>query len=458
VQFIKDSKMLLFIALPLLFSRIMDMIVFFIGFILIAKLGSIEFAASSLASSVYITTIVVAMGILYAMGIKMSQAFGEKDHHKIRGYFHSSILLAILLTFAGIGIIISISYLLPFLGQKAELVPSAKKFMQIFCMPMFPTLFTIVINQVVTVLLKPRIVFFTSIINTIVTICCFYPLMFGGLGIPSFGAWGFGLALVIGNLTLAVITIMYIATVKYFKEFELFNFEGFRKELFEQMMSIIRLGLPMGIQFGAEIAAFAVTTFLIGTFGSSSLIAAQVAQQVIVLALVIPFTLSEATSILIGQSVGKKDKIAIRSYGFSSQTLTFLILAVISVIFIMFPRILTGIYVDLNNPNMTNIISLSIAFLYIAAIGQLFDGVRNVISGALRALNDSIYPMYTGIFIMWCIGLPIGTLLAFYEKLGPIGFPIGAIAGFFMGSIILFIRFYNKTKDDNALFAIESTS
>lgn len=450
MRFIQDSRMLLFIALPLLFSRVMDMIVFFVGFILIAKLGHVEFAASSLASSVYVTTIVIAMGILYAMGIKMSQAFGAKDYHKIREYFYGSMLLAVLLGSTGIGVIILISSLLPYLGQQPELIQPAKKFMYVFCIPMIPTLFTIVINQLVTVLLKPRIVFITSMINTFVTLACFYPFIFGGFGIPALGAWGFGLALLTGNIVLVLITLIYVMQTKYFREFEPLKLMGIGKNITARMMEIIQLGVPMGIQFGAEIAAFSVATFFIGSFGVDSLIAAQIAQQIIVIALIIPFTLSEATSILIGQAVGRNDQIAIRSYGFSSQKLVFLLLLVVSIIFFAFPRLLAGIYIDLNNPEMTNIVSLSILFLNIAAISQLFDGVRNIIAGALRALNDSVYPMYTGIFIMWCIGLPVGALLAFWENLGPIGFPIGAAFAFSIGTIILFIRFNNKTKGDYA--------
>ena len=458
MQFIKDARMLLFIALPLLFSRVVDMIVFFVGFILVAKLGPIEFAASSLASSIYVTITVIAMGILYAMGIKMSQAYGEEDYNRIREYFYSAVLLAIALAIIGIAIITIISGLLPYLGQKPEVIPMAKKFMAVFCIPMLPTLLTIVINQLVTVLLKPRIVFFTSMVNATITILCFYPLMFGSSNIPALGIWGFGLALFIGNLSIIFITLVYILLEKYFTKFELFKFPSLGKQLVARMIDIIKLGFPMGIQFGAEIAVFAVTTFLIGTFGSSSLISAQVAQQIIVIAMVVPFTLSEATAILIGQALGKKDHAAIRSYGFSSQTLTFLILAGISVIFLMFPRALTGIYVDLNNPAMANVISLSIAFLSIAAINQLLDGIRNVTSGALRALNDSIYPMYIGILIMWCIALPIGAFLAFREKFGPIGFPIGATVALFIGSIILCIRFYNKTKEDSGSFAFETVN
>lgn len=446
MSFLNDSKKLLSIACPLLFSRINDMAVFFIGFILIAKLGPTEFAASGLASSLYVTTIVVVMGILYAMGIKMSQALGARDMAQIRKYLYSAISLVLVLGSLAIGVLILVSRILPMLGQSPELVPAAQKMIYSFCIAMLPTLGTVVVNQLVTVLGKQKFVYITTIINTIVTIALFYPLMFGISGYEGLGIYGFGLALAVGNLILISATLIYVRVNASLSEYALFKTSGVAASLVSGMKEIVQLGLPMGVQFGAEIAAFSVITFLIGHFSVSSLAAAQVAQQVMVLVLCIPFTLSEAVGILVGQSYGNKDMAAVRSYGFSSQKLVALILTAISVLLFAFPKALAGIYIDLDNPALDGMVALTVSFLHVAAISQIFDGLRNTVSGALRGLNDSMYPMYVGIFIMWVISLPIGFFLAFIEGIGPIGFPVGSAIAFVMGSMILSFRFSRKSQ------------
>jgi MATE family multidrug resistance protein len=202
----------------------------------------------------------------------------------------------------------------------------------------------------------------------------------------------------------------------------------------------------MGVQFGAEVASFSAITFLIGRFGIPALNAYQIAMQVIVVALMVPLTISEASAILVGQALGRRDPIDIRSYGFSSVKLALIFLLSISVIFYAFPKLLISIYINVNDPAMMHIVDLSRLFLYVAAISQIFDGVRNVITGSLRGLHDSKYPMYIGITVMWVIAVPLGILFAFPLHIGPIGFQWSSIIAFLVGALILLLRFHKKSK------------
>ena len=446
MHFFSDAKKILHIGMPLLSSRLMNVIVFFTGFIMIAKLGPEEFAASSLASSIFVTLIMIGVGILYAIGIKISQAFGAEDYQKIREYFYSGILLCVILSALAILFLLALSFLLPYLGQKPALIPYAKKFMYAMCLPMFPALLNVVGNQLVTALLRPRIVFISSMLNVPVTISALYLFIFGGLGIPPLGIWGFGWAFFIGDFVIVLIIALYVLTNGYFKQFSLLYLANIKINLWRRLKVITQLGLPMGIQFGAEIAAFSVVAFLIGRFGVPALSGYQIANQIVVVGLMIPFAISEAAAILVGQALGRKDLINMRNYGFSSVILSLLFLISISIIFYVAPKLLISLYVNVSNPSLAPIVEVGVLFLYVAAISQIFDGIRNVITGALRGLNDSRYPMYTGIFVMWAITIPLGSLLAFYFKIGPIGFQIGVTFAALVGAAILLLRFHKKTK------------
>ncbi len=446
MRFYNDSKKIMHIAMPLLSSRLMNVIVYFTGFIMIASLGPDEFAASSLASSIFATLIMIGVGILYAVGIKISHAFGAKEYEKVREYFYSGVLLAIILTLFCVVFLIAIAYLLPYLGQKPQLIPYAKKFMFAMCLPVLPSLLSVAIYQLVTGLLKPRIVFISSLINVPVCIGFLYVFIFGKFGFPRLGIWGFGIGFLLADIALTLIPVIYVFFSPYFKPFQLTVFSNVRKNLITRLIEITKVVMPMGIQFGAEIAAFSVATFLIGRFGTSALNAYQIANQIIIVALMIPFTISEAVAILVGRAVGQKDPIAIRSYGVSSCKLGGIFLLCVSVIFFTAPKLLTSIYIDIHNPSLAATVRLSVLFLYVGAISQLFDGIRNIITGALRGLHDSMSPMYVGIFVMWCIGLPLGILFAFPLKMGPLGFAFSNVIAFFVGAGILLLRFYRKTK------------
>ena len=178
MHFFSEAKKILHITIPLLSSRLMNVIVFFAGFVMIAKLGPEEFAASSLASSIFVTLIMIGVGILYATGIKISQAFGAEDYQKIREYLYSGIVLAVILSLLAILFLLALSFSLPYLGQKPSLIPYAKKFMYSMCLPMLPALLSVVGNQLVTALLRPRIVFISSVVNVPITIGALYLFIF----------------------------------------------------------------------------------------------------------------------------------------------------------------------------------------------------------------------------------------------------------------------------------------
>jgi len=441
-----DSRKILRIAMPLLSSRLMNVISFFIGFIMIAKLGPEEFAAGGLASSIFFTLILISAGVLYAIGIKMSHAFGAKEYEKIREYFYSGVLLTIILSLFTIICMVAFAFLLPYLGQKPSLIPYAKKFLFALCLPIFPALLCATANQLVIAVLKTRIIFISSVINMPVCIGLLYIMIFGKLGFPPMGIWGFGLAFLLADTLLALIPIIYIFTHPYFKQFELTRFTNVGKNLIKRLIEIVKLGFPMGVQFGAELSAFAAVTFLIGRYGTNALAAYQIAKQIKIIAFMIPFTFAEAAAILVGQSLGRKDPIAVRNYGFSSCNLGGIFLLGVSVIFFTFPKLLTSIYINIHDPSLAPVVHLSVLFLYVGAISQLFDGARNIITGSLRGLHDSKSPMYIGIFISWCVGLPLGMLFAFPLKMGPLGFAFSYGIAFFVGAGILFQRFHRKTK------------
>lgn len=448
MSFLSDAKKILRIAIPLLASRLMNVVVFFGGFVMIAKLGTTQFAASSLASSIFITLMMIGVGILYAIGIKISRSFGAGEISAIREYFYAGAFLAIGLALASIVVMLGISFALPYLGQKPELIPVAQRFLYALCPVMIPAMLISVGNQLVTALLRPRIITFSSLLNVPISLAAFYLFIFGGLGIPPLGIWGFAIALFIGDFILIAVVLIYAFTHPYFEQFKLLAFRscGIRT-IWQRTREIIQLGLPMGIQFGAEIAAYSVCTFLVGLYGIAALNSWQISTQILVIGLMIPFTVSEAAAILVGNAVGRQHKQDMRRIAFSSIWVGLIMTAFASLLYVLFPKLLISIYINVRNPILQPIVSLSILFLYASAITQLFDSMRHIITGGLRGMHDSQYPMYVGIGISWLVMIPAGFLLSETFKFGPIAYSLSGGVAFLVAILILLPRLNQKTKE-----------
>ncbi|MCP3680493.1 MAG: hypothetical protein GY782_09695 [Gammaproteobacteria bacterium] len=84
-------------------------------------------------------------------------------------------------------------------------------------------------------------------------------------------------------------------------------------------------------------------------------------------------------------------------------------------LFILFgSKILIGFYVDVHHNANHHLVHLATLFLYISCIMLLIDGGRNILSGALRGLQDSKVPMIIGVLCLWLISLPLGYMIGFY--------------------------------------------
>lgn len=423
----------------------MNMIVGLFAYIFVARLGHGEFAASALASAIYAALVMFDVGVLYAVAIKIGHSFGAGEFDKVGEYFRSALVLSMLITVPTILLLIGFALLLPYMGQDPNLVGYAQHLMYSLCFSIPISCLYVTLNQLVTGVSKPRIILVASAINFPLSVFLFYSFILGKFGFPKLGMWGVGVGYTVGGIFMCLINIIYLCKTSYFRQFKLLAPIDSVNKLFSQLWEIVVLGFPMGVQFFAEIAVFAVETFFVGLFGQDSLVAYRISNQIYVLFLMLPFALSEAGAVLVGQHMGEKSFAAARKMGFSAAKLSALVSVLIVIPVFIWPKLLIGLYMDVHNPSIQHVVEFSTLFLYVNMIFLIPDSVRNVITGGLRGLQDSKTPMYVGIIIAWVIALPLGVLFAFTFKMQAIGFLYGFLVAVILGALYLLHRFNQKT-------------
>ena len=95
------------------------------------------------------------------------------------------------------------------------------------------------------------------------------------------------------------------------------------------------------------------------------------------------------------------------------------------------------------------VISLGQSILFIAALFQLSDGIQVVGLGVLRGMSDVKIPTLITLVAYWVLALPFAYLLGFTFKLGAEGIWLGLLTGLTIAAVLLFLRFYNKSKTAN---------
>jgi len=206
------------------------------------------------------------------------------------------------------------------------------------------------------------------------------------------------------------------------------------------LKSLLKMGIPISIQFSIELLAFSTLTYLIGRVGIIPLSAQQITMQYSMLTIMVIMGISQASSILVSQKVGQKQFNELKKLVYTSLTLGGVVILCLSFICLFNIQALVNLYINKDDANYLAVLDLTKIFLYITVCGQIFDVCRNITAGILRGFGDTQSSMWTSLFSFWIVGLPIGIILTLGYTQNGIGLKFGITLGIFLGAFMLIKR------------------
>jgi multidrug resistance protein, MATE family len=261
-----------------------------------------------------------------------------------------------------------------------------------------------------------------------------YVLMYGGFGLPPHGAQGSGIARASVLWLQFAAFASYIVLRRHYRKFA--PFARFDWPHLRTILSLLRLGVPMGVTLLMEAGLFVAAALLMGALGATTVASHQIAINVASVAFMLPLGVAMATTVRVGRATGRGDADDVRYAGFvgigaslGTQTLTCATMALL-------PHQIAAMYTD--DPGVA---ALAAQLLLLAAVFQFSDGIQVTANGALRGLKDTTVPMAITTLAYWGVGMPIGYSLAFRAGMGAQGMWIGLIAGLSVAALLLFMRF-----------------
>lgn len=431
-------------ALPLSAGSVINMLISFISMMMVASVGKHDLAAGALAVPTFMTLMIVTSTISYAVGILISHQKGQdKTQSEIGLIVKNGCWLAVMLAFPSAIALWNVDKLLLLFGQDPSLVAKTRGYFHFAAFCMFPVLINSVIAQFYAGIGKPRFTMWIALISMPFTLFFAYILILGHFGLPAMGLSGITCA----TLIVQSLILLGVIFLLYWQE----RAEPLPYSLFNQISlpdwtickSIFSLGLPIGMQFGGELAAMTCATYLMGHFGVTALAATQIVSQYTMLAVVLILGLTQALSILTSQAMGKKDVSLVKEYLHASILLIIIFCSVVSILFLNFPKALIQFYMS-NKMLDAHLQHLATVFLAISACLIFVDALRHILSGALRGLHDSQGPMRIGIIAMWLVALPMSYLTGMVFHGGPIGLRLGFVSGFIFAVVLLVLRTRKK--------------
>lgn len=432
------------LAAPLAGANLLQMAVYGIDVIFIARLGQEALSASSLAVSLFGLLMWSMTGLVGAAAPLISNELGSRRHavRQIRRTMRMAIWLAFLAGLLVMAICFAGEPLLLLTGQQPGVAALAGPFLAMLAFAAIPGIFAGLMRVFVSALGRPGFAIWITTLALVLNAIGNYAFVFGKLGAPAMGLAGSALANVITNTAMVLAYVWAIRNDRILRRYRIFG-RWWRPE-WTRLVELLRIGLPIAGTILAEAGLFSGAAFLMGRIGAAELAGHTVALQFAALAFQVPFGISQAATIRVGLACGAGDRAAIGLAGNVAIALGIGFMSLTALIIWLFPKAILHLYIDPNAPENAVMVGYAIQYMAIAAMFQLFDGAQAVSAGALRGLQDTRVPMLIAVGGYWLPGMGTAIALGFFTPLRGLGIWIGLMAGLIAVAVLLLIRWRKR--------------
>ncbi len=434
------------LAAPLAVANLLQMLVYAIDVIFLARLGEQALAASSLSISLFGLMMWCFSGLTGACAPLIAAELGRRAHavREVRRSVRMALWLAVGCSLAGMVVAANGEAIMLATGQDPEVSVMAGKFLGILMFAMVPMIASNVLRTFVSTLGRPFFATAITALAIVVNVLGNWVFVFGNLGAPKLGLEGSAISSVITALaTLGA----YALAIRHDLRLRRYSILGrwWRPE-WPRLRDMLRIGTPIMLTILAEAGLFSGAAFLMGLIGAAELAGHTVALQVAALAFQVPFGIGQAVTIRVGYFYGAGDREGIGRAGLSAFILSLAFMVVTASAMLLAPRLFLSLYVDPAAPQNAAMAGFALQYLLVAAAFQLFDGTQAVAAGALRGLQDTRMPMAIALFGYWLPGVGTSVVLGFWTPLGGLGVWIGLAAGLVVVASLLTWRWSKRAK------------
>ncbi|MDZ7801260.1 MAG: MATE family efflux transporter [Trueperaceae bacterium] len=428
---------LLRVAGPLILAQIAQMSMSLVDTLMAGRLGQDALAGIALGSVVFMMVSIVCMGVLFSVAPHVSQAHGAGDAPAAGRAARQGVWLALLLSLPAFALFQSAEPLLLALGQDAGTAHLAGGYLRWAAFGFPASMLLTSLRGFLEGISDTRPVMVVLLIGIALNVVADNALMFGRWGFPQLGLIGTGVATAFVYSAMAAVAAAYVA-LRY-PAYRVLR--GLRRPDPSMLRALFRIGWPIGLTLGFEAGLFSFTALLMGLFGQAALAGHQIAVQAASVTFMIPVGIAIATGVRVGQAVGREDPDGVRRAGLIGVATSAAFMFVTAAIFRFAPGLVVSAFLDRGDPANADAVAHAVAFLGIAALFQVVDGIQVSASGALRGLRDTRAPMAISLVSYWLVGMSVATVLAFPVGWEGEGLWAGLVAGLGLAATLLLRRF-----------------
>ena len=409
--------------------------------------GTISLAAVSLTHSVFMIVLVIGLGIAYGLTPLIAQENGKSNKEECAKLLSNSFWINVI---SGIFLFCTVYFGSMFAMQHADqdpdVVREAKPYLLLLSLSILPLMTFNTFKQFAEGLGFTKQAMQVTIWGNVLNVVLAIVLVKGMFGITPMGIRGVGIATLVDRILMMLVMMLYVLRSKHFRNYIVhFKFFSIQRE---RILSILKIGTPVAMQYVFEIGAFAGASLIAGKIGALEQASHQVAITLASMTYMMASGIAAAATIKVGNSFGNRKFSRLQKFAKVSYHLVLLFMICTAIIFAVFNQQLPYLISKDNE-----VIHLAAQLLLVAGLFQLFDGTQVVGLGILRGMGDVNIPTLITFISYWIIGLPAGYIMGIELQWGIKGVWYGLTLGLLSSSILLNIRYrYIALKKLNIAF------
>lgn len=404
-------KLLLSISLPIAMQNLITFAVSMIDTMMVGSLGEVQLSAVAIANNLFFILMILMFGLAGGSNIMISQYFGKGDKktiHKILAIMYR-VCIAITLIFISIALFIPKQFMSIFTTDLA-VIEAGSSYLRIICIGY---IFYAITNCTIMILRSVKTVRISIVVYSIsLMVNAFFNwvLIFGNLGAPELGIRGAAIATVIARITEFTIVLIFMVVYEDKIRLKAKHLLKIDKIILKDYITNCTPVLLNELLWSTGASMISVVVGRLGTSAVSANSINTVAHQFVT---VFIFGMSNASSVIIGNTIGegKKDKAV--EYAFTIGVFSVAMGILAGIMVYMIRPIVVDFY---NVSEATKVMAMEI--MGVTSVIVIFQSLGvNMMMGVLRGGGDAKFVLINDIVFMWLVAIPGGFLAAFVFEL-----------------------------------------
>ena len=395
---------------------------------LVGGLGPAALGGVGMASVLLFLGYSMVFGLMRGVKVRTAHAVGAGRGGEAIRYAHAGIVFGFV---AGVLLCIAgrdVSVVLRWLQVDPSMVPYARDYFEARSTGAVATCTVAALIQYRQGMGDARTPMLVGLFGNLVNAALAYSLIYGRFGLPAMGARGAGYGTALTEtLELAVLLTLVVREGRSQPKPSTTVRAAIRE--------VATLGVPTGLHFGLEVAAFTTFTAILGSFGAIQMAAHQITMNTMRASFLPGVAVAEAASVLVARSLGRRRLDEAERTTRAALLLGVGFMTICGVLFGLFGAQIAGGFSD-----DAEVIFIARRLFLVAAVFQTLDAVNMILRGALRGAKDVRWVAVAGTLIVWLAVPGTAFVLGRVMGWGAFGGWIGFVIETALGALVMGYR------------------